>query len=240
MNAFRLMPLAVLSLGAWAQPVRVFSEFARLDAKGNVTSPARPREILSPALARNAYTSFQVSVQPDGEKLWALHIGQNPENAVRVEMYRENGDRLERVELPVSGTGAQVLWMDVWADNAAPVERIKIEPQLFLDNDWVIYPMEARIMDARVPAGARPPAVALAPMEVMRGFLCTAPAATAASASAPTSIPALRFRNAQQDLALAARAPRAELQKLFGSCEAPLPSNPEAYYPIRDYLFKLR
>ena len=51
-----LLPLA-------AQPLTVFSEFARIDATGKVTSPADPREILSPALARNAFSSFQIVVE---------------------------------------------------------------------------------------------------------------------------------------------------------------------------------
>jgi hypothetical protein len=222
-----------------AAQLNVYSEFAKVDDKGNVTAPDRPREILSPALARNAFTSFQVVVQAEGDKSWWLHIGQNPENAVAVTMYREAGDRLEKTNLPIRGQGTQVFWMDLWTARTAPVERIKVEPQLNIDDDWVIYPMEARIMDAVVPDGQLASGVA-APMEVARGFLCGAARNAASPDSAAVSIPALRFRNAQQDLALAARAPSGDLQKLMGSCTGPLPANPEAYFPIRDYLFRLR
>jgi len=50
------------SFAARAQPLRVYSEFAQIDATGRVTAPAEPREILSPAIARNAFSSFQVVV----------------------------------------------------------------------------------------------------------------------------------------------------------------------------------
>src|SRR5438105_5445871 len=128
--------LLMLAVAAAAQPLSVYSEFARIDAKGNVTLPESPREILSPAVARNAFTSFQVVVQAPENKSWWLYIGQNPENAVRVTLYRETEGKLEPEELPVLGKGAQVFWMDVWTDRSAPVERIKVEPQLNIDDDW--------------------------------------------------------------------------------------------------------
>src|SRR5260370_42579381 len=62
-----LVSLAFSSIVA-AQPLSVYSEFARIDAKGNVTSPESPREILSPALARNAFATFQVVVQAPENK----------------------------------------------------------------------------------------------------------------------------------------------------------------------------
>ena len=57
---------------------------------------------------------------------------------------------LERVELPVDGDGNQIFWMDLWTARDAPVRRIKVEPELKIDEDWVIYPMEGRVMDAVV------------------------------------------------------------------------------------------
>ena len=96
-----LLPLA-------AQPLTVFSEFARIDAAGKVTSPADPREILSPALARNAFSSFQIVVQPSDDAPWKLFIAQNPENAVQLTLYREVGDRLIKEEQPATGTGTAV------------------------------------------------------------------------------------------------------------------------------------
>ena len=107
--------------GVGPQPLRVYSEFAQIDATGKVTAPAEPREILSPAIARNAFSSFQVVVDVPQGTPYQLYVAQNPENAVEVTLYRENGDKLERVEQPVSGDSTQVFWMDLWTARDAPV-----------------------------------------------------------------------------------------------------------------------
>jgi hypothetical protein len=221
---------------ARAQPLRVYSEFAQIDAGGRVTAPAEPREILSPAIVRNGFTSFQVVVDVPQGTPYQLYIAQNPENAVEVTLYRETGDRLERVSQPVSGNATQIFWMDVWTARDAPVQRIKVEPQLHVNNDWVIYPMEARVTEAVVPDGT-PSGGSLAATEVMRAYLCRPIDVTA---SGTVSAPSLRFRNAQQDVSLARTGSKAELQKLFGACDAPPSRDPEWYLRIRDYLFRLR
>lgn len=237
---FATFLLFILPLGA--QPLMVYSEFARVDAKGKVTAPAMPREILSPALARNAWESFQIVVEPyDATMPWQLYVAQNPENAVEVTLYRESGDRLEKVAQPASGAGAQVFWIDIFTARTAPVERIKVEPQLHINDDWVIYPMEGRVMDALVPdppAGGWPTGIA-APGDVMRGFVCGTQFVPGTASKDPTPA-SLRFRNAQQDRALAAKAEKTALQERFGACETPSPAdNPEWYQRVRDFLFRL-
>ena len=212
--------LITLASGLSAQPLRVYSEFAKVDATGRVTAPAEPREILSPAIARNAFSSFQVVVEVPRGTPYQLYIAQNPEHAVDVTLYRENGDKLERVEQPVSGNTTQVFWMDLWTARDAPVARIKVEPQLHVNNDWVIYPMEARVMDATVPPDAGTPDPVCRPQPGISSDLVK-----------------FRNRNAQQDAALAAAAPKDGLQKLTGACSEP---NPESYLRIRDYLLRLR
>ena len=225
----------LLVSAVWAQPLRVYSEFAQIETKpdsaGRVTAPAEPREILSPAIARNAFSSFQVVVDVPRGTSYQLYIAQNPENSVAVTLYRENGERLEQVTQPFSGNGTQVFWMDLWTARDAPVQRIKVEPQLHVNNDWVIYPMEARVMNATVPDGKRP-------AEVVQSYLCK-PIKEAPPADTISTF-SLRFRNAQQDSALAASAPREELQKLFGACDAAPPPDPEWYLRVRDYLLRLR
>ena len=220
-----------------AQPLRVYSEFARIDPSGQVVAPAQPREILSPAIARNAFTSFQVVVQLPRPAHYWLHLGLNPEDAVRVTLYRESGDRLTPVQTPIEGEGSQVLWLDVWTGRDAPVRRIKIEPQLYIDRDWVVYPMEARVMEATVPDGVRPDG-GLAPIVVMRSFVCgTKPEAAAAP---ELSMTRFRYRNAQQDVALAGRGRKEDLRNLIGGCDAAPPADPESYLRVRDFLFRMR
>jgi hypothetical protein len=224
----------VAGVGGWAQPLSVYSEFAQINASGEVTAPETPREILSPALVRNGFTSFQVVVQAPADVRWWLFVGQNPESAVKVTMYRESGaaleQSLEQVELPRQSSGTEVLWMDVWTSGDAGVDRIKIEPELHilstLDEDWVIYPIEARVMEARVPAPALPAGSYLCPL------IATTP---------PVPMARFQLRNAAQDFALAERVPKEEMAKLLTLCDAPAPARwSENYLRIRDYLFGLR
>ena len=43
----------------------------------------------------------------------------------------------------MEGDSTQVLGMDLWTRGRAAVQRIKVEPQLGIHNDWVIYPLSA-------------------------------------------------------------------------------------------------
>lgn len=164
---------------ALPQPVRVYSEFQRIDPFGKVL-PAdraeRPREILSPALVRGAWASFMVVVEPPAGIPHWIFIGQNPSNLLKVAMYRpvfeRHGevwvpDALEKLDMDevgrippvlpqVLGQTATVLWMDVWVPADAPVRRMRLEVQLKSGENWVIYPMEMRIHEAVVPAPPGP------------------------------------------------------------------------------------
>jgi hypothetical protein len=219
--------LLLVSTG-WAQPLRVFSEFAQIDATGGVTAPAEPREILSPAIVRNGFSSFQVVVDVPRGTPYQLYVAQNPENAVEVTLYRENGDKLERVQQPVSGNGTQVFWMDLGTARDAPVQRIKVEPQLHVNNDWVIYPMEARVMEATV-------------SDSMKSLITIDQLSCAGfTPSASPDVGRMNIRNARQDVALASGASQEDLRKLgVGTCDAPLSHDPERYLRIRDYLLRL-
>lgn len=204
-----------------AQSLRVYSEFAQINSDGNVTAPADPREILSPALVRNGFTSFQIVVQVPPETQYWLHIGQNPEAAVRVTLYRKSGDKLEPAELPFWANATQVLWLDVWTERDAPVRRIKLEPLLDVNRNWIEYPMEARVMDVVVPDAA-------VNQTRSREPICTL-----------KDTNRLRQRNLIQDAALATRLPKPDVDRLKQQCGSPSDS-PESYFKIRDYLFRMR
>lgn len=212
------LPLAGQSL---REPLQVYSEFARFQATGEVAAPAQPREILSPALVRNGFTSFQIAVRVEPGSAYSLVVGQNPEDAVKVTVFREAGDKLEPVTLPYSGDRTQIFWMDVWTDGAAPVRRVKVEPQLYVNRDWVVYPMEARVMEARVPD--------------VRSTDGICPAVSGAEGD----VARLQLRNALQDAALATLTSKEEAARLAGGCSKS-EENPEAYLAIRDYLFRMR
>jgi hypothetical protein len=251
----KVLFLLVVCVPGWAQPLSVYSDLARIDKSGAVTAPETPREILSPMVVRNGFTSFQVVVQAPASKHWQLHIGQNPENAVAVTMYRESGDALERVELPVESDGTQIFWMDLWTAKDAPVRRIKVEPELNIDDDWVIYPMEGRVMDAVVQV-EKPLEPMLPAVDALGLSQCFLDNPGRLPSGPAYTLPAVRSRNGQQDAILVRTYPAAQddVKRLFKLCEgAPSgdrgwygqlhdyePGNPEAYLKIRDYLFRLR
>lgn len=221
--------LVLPAAGGLAQPVRVFSEFQRIDPFGNVLAvdrAERPREILSPALARNAFASFQVSVEIPAAR-YTMFVAQNPEKAVDATVYREiyvnrNGrwipDALEKIQLSATGAFPPVapqapgqttltFWVDLWVRRDAPVRRTRLEFQLNSGEDWTIYPLELRILTPVAP-GPQGPLEVLPPVEapasdaaaaVLRGFVC---GAGPEGGEGALTIRRMIRRNARQDLAL--------------------------------------
>ena len=84
-------------------------------------------------------------------------------------------------------------------------------------------------MEARIPDG-QPQAATI------KGSVCGGSPAPPAS----TDLGRMRARNIRQDVLLAALGSKDELKKLYGSCTAAEPADPEWYLRIRDYLFRLR
>jgi hypothetical protein len=162
------MRLAFFSLlaaaAAFPQELRVYSEFVRLDPAGNPTIE-RPREILSPAVARNAFASFQVVVAGPSAQPVFLYVQQNPD-LLQATLYRRENGRLRQVSLPYAimplpepRPAAEVFWLDVWVPAATPVRRMRLEVLMKSGSNWVIYPMEPRVMKAVVPDLGRPAGV---------------------------------------------------------------------------------
>lgn len=237
--------LAILPSLAWAQSLAVYSEFQRIGPGGEVVAPDRSatsREILSPAVARNGYASYHLvaSVPPRHE--YQLYVGQNPDDAVRVTVYREvhqrQGtdwipDRLAPATLPVSGkTGdraeVHVFWLDLWVSGDAPVRRIKVEPQLGVGDQWIVYPMEVRVTAAQIPRHAptsavlpglrqRADAAVYGPLE---SLLCGTREPKPATAAA-LSIRSLIRRNALQDMALAEALLKRQSEPILAGLLAP-------------------
>ena len=212
------------------QSINIYSEFARIDFSGKVIAPEMPREILSPAVVRNGFTSFQVAIEAPAETKWQLFLGQNPENLFKVTIYKESGEVLEPVTLPYQAQGPALFWMDVWTEGSTPMQRVKIEPELYINKDWVTYPIEARVMEARVPDASQSAMKLVCLLQL---------------SESNSPVAARQLRNAFQDGALAAQAPKDEIAKLLGFCDTPAPSAQqrfwtESYLRIRDYLFRLR
>src|SRR5262249_48336530 len=137
----------------------------RVDLAGNILkqdSATRAREILSPALPRNGFTTLRIVIKVPKGKHYALLAAQNPDNATEMKVYRELPataetrvrDRLELVKSPSGGDGnglTESSLLDLFVPEKAPVRRVRIEAQLNDGSGWFIYPMEVRVIAAIVP-----------------------------------------------------------------------------------------
>jgi len=245
--------------------VRVVSEFRRIDSKGEMLAADRggtPREILSPAVPRNAFSSFRIVMEmSEGSDIW-LEVGQNPEKAAAIAVYEESGGaggKLRQVSLPYrtklpSGVSTATLWMDLWVPGDAKVERIKVEPQLFHQDHWYTYPMEVRIVQPVVPAirigsAAIPPDGSPSDASVralLREQLCAA--TPSGSGSPEPSIWLMTRRNALQDIALTSNqgltaavlraTPSVKTIEQWCQDKTLAQRNPEWYLRVRDQIYR--
>jgi len=218
-------------VGFPAESLRIYSEFRRIDPFGEIVAAdqgGRVREILSPGLPRNAYTSFLLAVTiPQGGQYW-LHFAQNPANSLLLNLYRLRyqkagsqwvPDRMEPAIFPYQGTipeagiefrgqTTSLFVMDVRVAPRTTIRRIRLEAQIELGGRWTIYPLEVRIIPAIVPPSL-PSASALPPVEAssdasamvaLRGYLC---GGWAKAGPGPMTLRGVIRRNALQDMALA-------------------------------------
>lgn len=261
-----LLAAVAIAAPAFCHDIHVYSEFTRTDPRGEIVHPDRgdpPREILSPAIPRNAFSGFHVVVTGNPGDAFTLHVGQNPDNAVRITVYRETyvriasewiPDGLTRVDLPytgklgpeIPGQTAQAFWMDLWVDQGAPVRRIKVEPDVFMDGRWIRYPMEVRIVEASAPEARSARICDLPPVSApsdasAHAALCSS-VAQDTGAGAPVTIRAMIARDARQDAAIAGG--RERMWQLAGArpkwCSEYVPqtSGPEWFLRVRDRIYR--
>lgn len=275
----RQLAQAVVGYGLFLFPafaqINVLSEFQRLDPFGQIVKEDRQdgqREILSPAVARNAYSSFQVVVNVDPGKQYYLHVGLNPEDAVQFKVYKEvfqhldDGrwipDGLKPVDLPyqskigdqgIPGQKVDTYWLDIFVPKDAKVERIKVDPQVWVDQRWLAYPMEVRVVAAQV-EGSLPTPGNLAPLlfpvdaSSQRVWWKKYCKISEKSTSENTlTIRSLVERNARQDAALRSRWTVEDVTHLLGIKDAtqwcneayvPSPQGPENYLRLRDRILR--
>jgi hypothetical protein len=146
----------------------------QFDSSGTPSNPQQPREILSPVIPRNGVTSLQISVRVQPEQRYFLYIRQNPGATLHISASREEPDGLKRTVLPFHGSGPQAFWMDLRAERNATVQRVKVEPQIRIGDDWFTYPMEARVIETTLPSVEEEQGTA-SPASVMRRYLCETP-----------------------------------------------------------------
>jgi hypothetical protein len=264
-----LAAVAAAALGAQPGPLtpelRIVSEFQRFDPFGNVVPQDResaPREILSPALARNGHLSLQVIVTgPKGTNFF-LYAGSNPPGYIELHLYREwfvpcgagwcpdwlteqrsgaFGAIPESLhDLPDQNT--RVYLLDVWVPPAAPPGRVRVEAQIKVGT-WLIAPMEVRIVDRLVPAGPFARAENIAPLEATSSATAAAQLLRYAAGLPPQAPPALLRvrdiiqRNAAEDMALA-RSRGIDPLELLPLSTGPRAMGPEWYLRVRDLIYR--
>ena len=223
-----------------AQSLDLYSEFQRVDPFGNIVKSDRaesPREILSPAVARNGFASFHVVVSVPPRTSYFLFVVTNPVNACRVALYREHftrtkdgwmPDALSEVRrLPDFGVvpdpdeqipeqTARLYLLDIWIPPDAGVGRFRLEVQLKVGY-FIVRPLEIRVTPALVPASSKTTETAsLAPLEQSADASAAAPLAAyiAGKAEAPEANPltvrGIIRRNAIQDMAIAGTLDRSQ------------------------------
>jgi hypothetical protein len=267
--------LAVPAAMLCGQQITVFSEFQRPGPDGMVVSvdraPAR-REILSPALVRNGWASFLFTIEAPAGEFYTIYVAQNPGDTAKVDLYEleyaEAGatripDGLKPVRQPIQaalpeGRKSQAYLLDLFLPASTPVERFRLEIQLYVAGRWTIYPMEMRPMEATAPP---PPSLwgILAPVSA-RADATLVHALEAASCKpgggAEIKLDTLRaviLRNALQDLALARsqasgredaflehliRAGGWNSREEFCKNSGPAPRGPEWWLRVRGSLYQ--
>jgi len=246
------IPLSLCFAAALAaQSLEIRSEFQRVDPFGQVVAADRtehPREILSPAVARNAWTSFQITATIPENTPSFLYVQQKPE-FFELKLYKELYVRtpggwvpdplraenlpaflfLPDPEAPIPGQAVVTYWLDVWVPERTPAGRMRMQAVLKSGDRWVISPMEVRVMEAAVPKLRWQPG-RVAPVAARAD--ASACAINGESAPPETIRQSIR-RNAVQYTALAH-----SLGTAASWCQSPGP-DPEWFLRAREKLFKL-
>lgn len=249
--------------------VEVYSEFRRLNAAAQIVEADRggkPRELLSPAVVRNAWHSFHVVARVPAGFEYALHVVQNPDR-LQMRLYKETPDAsgvmetLTAYKLSVSGKGGKpdVYLLDLFVPADVPAGRVRVELQLHDGYNWIVYPMEVRVFAAIVPVhpttGARMAGVSSSDeiaRTALREYAC---GEKAVPMPVGDGVRHVIRRNALQDASLARllegrygreallakfveRAGVADLAALCGSARVKSEWGPEWYLRVRDFLFR--
>jgi hypothetical protein len=236
MFSVHLILLALAASLLPAQSLEVYSEFQRVDPFGRIVAADRaeaPREILSPAVARNGFASFHVAVSVPPQTNYLLYVVSNPVNACRVSLYREHFARTKDGWVPdplsevrrlpdfgavpdpderISGQNTRLYLLDIWIPPDAVAGRFRLEVQLKVGY-FLVKPLEIRVLDARIP-DLTPPLKVGGPGS-LPGIEEPADASAAATLAQyiagelappddhPVTVRGIIRRNAVQDMALA-------------------------------------
>jgi hypothetical protein len=163
----------LFAAAASAQDIHIYSEFQRFDPFGHPVASDRdltPREILSPAMARNGHLSVHVVITAPPPTNYFLYAASNPPDILELKLYREHfvpcgedycPDWLTPLNSPAFGAIPESLFelprqtsrsylLDIRARPDTPPRRVRVEALLKVGT-WLVAPMEVRIVAATVP-----------------------------------------------------------------------------------------
>jgi hypothetical protein len=215
-----------------AQSLRIFSELQRVDPFGDVLAIDRspsPREIISPAMARNSHLSFHVAVSVPPGQNYFLWVQSQPPGILETRLYKEQflhyqgtwiPDTLQEATIPafgvvpdglipIPGQTSRNYLLDLYAPpDSEPGRRVRVEV-LIKVGTWIVAPMEVRIMQAAVPT---PPRLTPAPLPeldepadaaALNALTSHFAGATQWNGDTVLTVRDVLRRNAQQDMLLA-------------------------------------
>jgi hypothetical protein len=135
---------------------------------------ARSLEVLSPVLPRGGHLTLVLVVRAKSGSGFAIDVGLNPKDRTPLKLYRYFpglryansffAQPLEESPMPLRGRIGEgqrcaIFLLDVGANRDAPLERVKVEPAVWLEgapdpSGWSRYPLEVRIAAERSPSDA--------------------------------------------------------------------------------------
>ena len=172
----RILPLALAllsSLAAQSTRIEIYSEFQRVDPFGHIVpsdQPEKRREILSPALLRNGYASFNIAVTAPARESYFLFTQSFPQGLFEWKIYEQKfvshegrwiPDTLVEARHPffgampdaaanITGQTTRMYLLDVWVPKDLPSQPARLE-MLMKSGDWRVAPMELRVMPGTYP-----------------------------------------------------------------------------------------
>ncbi len=206
----------------------LYSELVVIDPFGKPQTNHKPREILSPGVARGGFFSLQAAVTAEPKTIYMMAVQSNPRHVFQWKLYKERyalrgslwvpGEFepmrepyfrvMPDIDAAIPNQNTQVYLLDVWVPPETPPGRVRLEV-LAKSDTWRVAPLEIRVLDAAIPKTPLSPVSSLD--DVIR-------------------------RNRLQDTALA-RTLAAEGKRCY-ALESLDAHGPERYLRVRDCLYR--
>jgi hypothetical protein len=256
-----------------AATLEIHSEFLRVNPRGEilpVDATPKPREILSPAVVRNGFASFHIVVRSRRPESYFLFVSTNPPDVFRTALYKEefvnrggswipdaltpfrppNFGAIPDGEASIPDQTACAYLLDVWVPPDVRPGAARLEVQLKVGS-WIIYPMEIRVLPARVPELRSDSQQELPEVEQRADEAASEPflrlmrgngegfGTAGKQSKTPQTLREVIRRNAEQDVALASALDAKTVIPALKEKLAASNGGGEWYLGIRDLVYRL-